>query len=175
MSPVPTLTSLLLSSCLSGTFRHAGYYARSFTGCFHFFHLPFLVSHFQTPPFSTTCLIVGAPPPSCLLHVYMLHVRSVLHMLFVCFKHTAHTPSLHVHASHLHVHTLVFCCLLHTKKQKRAPWCKHFASVSHAHGEALLRATSYHRRSISRFEEEAELTEEDEQDYQLPSCVTVKT
>ena len=33
---------------------------------------------------------------------------------------------------------------------------------------------SYHRGSVSRFEEEAELTE-DEHDYKLPSCVTVKT
>ena len=92
--------------------------------------------------------------------------------------HTAHTPSLHVHASHLH--TLVICCLLHTKKQKRAPWCKHFASIWHAHSEALLHATSaifnsYHRGSVSHFEEEAELTEEDEHDYKLPSYVTVKT
>ena len=46
----------------------------------------------------------------------MLHVRSILRMLFVSFKHTAHTSNLHVHASHLH--TLVICCLLHNKKQK---------------------------------------------------------
>jgi len=69
----------------------------------------------------------------------MLHVRSVLHMLFVCFNHAAHTPSLHVHASYLH--TLVICSLLHNKKQNRAPWCKCFASVSHAHSEALLHVT----------------------------------
>ena len=63
------------------------------------------------------------------------------------------------------------------KTKKRAPWCKHFTSVLHAHGEALLRATStvFNRGSISRFEEEAELTEEDEHNYKLPSCVTVKT
>jgi len=34
---------------------------------------------------------------------------------------------------------------------------------------------SFHQGSVSRFEEEAELTEEDEHDYKLPSCVTVKT
>ena len=34
---------------------------------------------------------------------------------------------------------------------------------------------SYHRGSASRFEEEAELTKEDEHDYKPPSCVTVKT
>ena len=49
----------------------------------------------------------------------------------------------------------------------------------HVHSEALLRATStvfnsYHQGSVSHFEEEAELTE-DEHDYKLPSCVTVKT
>ena len=57
----------------------------------------------------------------------MLHVRSVLHVLFVCFNRAAHTPSIHVHASHLHVHTLVICCLLHNKKQKRGPWYERFA------------------------------------------------
>ena len=53
------------------------------------------------------------------------------------------------------------------------------ASVSHVHGEALLHVTStifnsYHRGSVSRFEEDAELTE-DKHDYKLPSCVTMKT
>ena len=51
-----------------------------------------------------------------------------------------------------------------------------FSKHSHVHSEALQRVTStvfnsYHRGSISHFEEEAELTEEDEHDYKLPGCV----
>ena len=60
--------------------------------------------------------------PQCMFYMLhlsthtLLHVCSVLHVLFVCLNHAAHTPRLHVHASHLH--TLVICCLLHNKKQK---------------------------------------------------------
>ena len=75
---------------------------------------------------------------------------------------------------HTYTHLSAAVCYITKKKEEVLG-----ASVSHAHGEALLRATSavfnsYHRGSISRFEEEAELTEEDEHDYKLPSCVTVK-
>ena len=39
----------------------------------------------------------------------------------------------------------------------------------------LYMFSSYHQGSVSCFEKEVELTEEDEHDYKLPSCVTVKT
>ena len=64
----------------------------------------------------------------------MLHVHSVLDVLFVCLNNAAHTS---LHASHLHTqHTLSVCCqscaLLSvvcyiTKSKKRAHWCKCFA------------------------------------------------
>ena len=88
-----------------------------------------------------------------------------------------HIYQAYMYMLHTYVHTLVICCLLHTKKKNKKELLG--ANVSHVHGEALLRVTSavfnsYHRGSISRFEEEAELTE-DEHDYKPPSCVTVKT
>ena len=73
---------------------------------------------------------------------------------------------------HTYIHLLSIGCYI-TKHKKEFLG----ASVSHAHSEALLCVTS----TISivtivvvLVEEEAELTE-DEHNYKLPSCVTVKT
>ena len=47
-------------------------------------------------------------------------------------------------------------------------------TVKHVAMHDKHRFNSYHRGSVSRSEEEVELTEEDEHDHTLPSCVTVK-
>ena len=77
------------------------------------------LSYLHTHTLQRRLSIIYTPNFVYILHLSthtMLHICSVLHMLFVCFNHTAHTPSLHVHASYLH--TLVICCVLHNKKQK---------------------------------------------------------
>ena len=75
--------------------------------------------------------------------------------------------------TYIHYSYLLFVTYQKTKKELLG------ASISQAFciRTVKLRATSavFNRGSVSRFEEEAELTEEDEHDYKLPSCVTVKT
>ena len=108
--------------------------------------------------YHATCLLCS-PHVICLFQPYSTYTKPTC----TCF-----TPT--------YIHLLSVVCYIPKKKTKKELLG---ANVSHVHGEALLRVTSavfnsYHRGSISRFEEEAELTE-DEHDYKPPSCVTVKT
>ena len=98
--------------------------------------------HYSWSSLYITCTIVPV------LHVTFVHTYTVLCYMSAMFStyYLSVSTIQHIHQAymymlHTYIHLLSVVCYITTNK-KGDPWCKRFTSISHAHGEALLCATS---------------------------------